>query len=202
MYSYTLETYFKIKLSVHFMRRMFDLGTHFLEFLELRLGHVMLHARLVPMAVSHRIVLAVARPQVKIVAPQRVGQLLVHAATSGERGFGSTRLVKTTLLVLNDAMNRAILLIPILLLSACAEPRDIPGHLTYAADGSAVYAVTCDKPFSDEAACEARAGQICEGFGYKVVSRSGDLLSLSRSMTIRCNTASGLYPGDDKYPPR
>ena len=102
---------------------------------------------------------------------------------------------------IHTKMNRAILLIAILLVSACAGPRDIPGHLTYAQDGSAVYAITCDKPFSTDADCQTRAGQICEGFGFTVVSKTDEPLSLGRGMTIRCNTVSGLYPGDDKYPP-
>ena len=98
---------------------------------------------------------------------------------------------------------RAILLgFAVLLLSACAGQRDIPGHITYTADGKPVYLITCDRPFSNQADCLARAGQICREKGYSV-SRADDRtnilpeLKFRRTMTIRCNTPSGLYPGDE-----
>ena len=91
-------------------------------------------------------------------------------------------------------------------LAACAAKstqRDIPGHITYLPDGSQGYVITCDG-FSGMQDCVSRAGAICLENGYKVIQQNDDpglfgkpILQIHRGMTIRCNTADGLYPLDE-----
>ena len=100
---------------------------------------------------------------------------------------------------------RPLLATAIFALAACAAPgphtRDIPGDITFLADGSRAYSITCNGGFDSFTDCIQRAGQICQSTGYKVVSSYNVFYDWHRAEIVKCKTPSGLFPGDENIPP-